>query len=135
MWGNNMWFASYLYRRGILTAEQIIEASIRQSDRRIPLGKLALECKKLTLKQVAKVLEAQTEEGKRFGQLAVQLGFLSDLDVAHLLMVQNDRLPSLTKVLIEMGALDQETADSEFRIARQTAAANDELLTFSPSRV
>jgi uncharacterized protein YaaQ len=130
-----MWFASYLYRRGLLSAEQIIEASIVQNDRRIPLGKLALECKKLTLKQVAKVLDAQTEEGKRFGQLAVQLGFLSEQDVAYLLMVQNDRLPSLTKVLIEMGALDQESADIEFGNARRAAAANDELLTLAPSRV
>ena len=130
-----MWFASYLYRRGIVSAEQIVEASIRQSDKRIPLGRLALECKKLTFKQVSQVLEAQSEEGKRFGQLAVQLGFLSKEDVAHLLMVQNDRLPSLTKVLIEMDALDQETADLEFTNARQAAAANDELLTLSPGRV
>jgi uncharacterized protein YaaQ len=130
-----MWFASYLYRRGLVSAEQIVEASIRQSDYRIPLGRLALESGKLNFKQVAKVLEVQTEEGKRFGQLAVQLGFLSKEDVAYLLMVQNDRLPSLTKVLIEMGGLDQETADIEFTNARQAAAANDELLTVVPSRV
>jgi hypothetical protein len=129
-----MWFASYLYRRGLVSAEQIVEASIRQGDHRIPLGKLALECKKLTFKQVAKVLEVQTEEGKRFGQLAIDLGFLTKEDVAYLLMLQNDRLPSLTKVLIEMGALEQETADLEFVSARQAAAVNDELLTMSPSR-
>lgn len=129
-----MWFASYLYRRGFVTAEQIVEASIVQNDRRIPLGKLALETKKMSVKQVAKVLNAQTEEGKRFGQLAVQLGFLTDQDVAYLLMVQNDRLPSLMKVLIEMGAIDQETADIEFGNARQAAAANGERLTLAPSR-
>ena len=131
-----MWFASYLYRRGLITAEQIVEASIQQGDCRIPLGRLALELKKLTVKQVAKVLEAQTEEGKRFGQLAVRLGFLSEQDVAYLLMVQNNRLPSLTKVLIEMGAIDQATADFEFNnAARRAAAANDELLTLAPSSV
>jgi hypothetical protein len=130
-----MWFASYLYRRGLITAEQIVEASIRQGDCRIPLGRLALELKKLTVKQVAKVLEAQTEEGKRFGQLAVRLGFLTEQDVAYLLMVQNNRLPSLTKVLIGMGALDQATADLEFNNARRAAAANDELLTLVPSSV
>ena len=129
-----MWFATYLYRRGLVSAEQIIEASIRQSDRRIPLGKLALECKKLSIKQVAKVLDAQNEEGKRFGQIAVQMGFLTEYDVAYLLMVQNDRLPSLRKVLVEMGALDEETMDAEFRNARQAAAANDELLLSAPAR-
>jgi uncharacterized protein YaaQ len=127
-----MWFASHLYRHGLITADEIVEALIRQSDHRIPLGRLALESKKLTLKQVAKVLAAQTEEGQRFGQLAVRMGFLSEHDVAYLLMVQNNRLPSLTSVLIEMGALDRETADREFHNARRVAAVSDELLMAGP---
>jgi hypothetical protein len=123
-----MWFAAYLYRRGLVTAEQVIEASIRQSERQVPLGKLALESKKLSIKQVGKVLRAQAEEGQRFGQLAVQMGFLTEHDVAYLLMVQNDQLPSLGQILVEMRAIDRRTLDAEFRIARRAAVENDEVL-------
>jgi uncharacterized protein YaaQ len=127
-----MWFATYLYRRGLVSAEQIIEASIRQSDRRIPLGRLALECKKLSIHQVAKILDAQIEEGQRFGQLAIRMGFLSERDVAYLLMVQNDRLPALRQILVEMRALDPATMEVEFKNAQRAAVANDELLMVVP---
>jgi hypothetical protein len=127
-----MWFATYLYRRGLVTAEQVIEASIRQSDRQIPLGQLALELKKLSIKQVGKVLRVQAEESRRFGQLAVQMGFLTEYDVAYLLMVQNDRLPSLGQILVEMRAIDRQTLEAEFRIAQRAAVENDEVLEVVP---
>jgi hypothetical protein len=129
-----MWFATYLYRCGLVTAEQVVEASIRQSDERIPLGRLALETKKLTVKDIAKILQAQTEGEQRFGKVAVRLGLLTERDVADLLMIQNDRLPSMGDVLVEMGATDRETMEAESVLARKAAAAREELLVGSPAR-
>ena len=129
-----MWFATYLYRRGLITAEQVVEASIRQSDERIPLGRLALETKKLSVKGIAKILQAQTEGDQRFGKTAVRLGLLTERDVADLLMIQNDRLPAMGDVLVEMGAIDRETMEAESILARKAAAAREELLVGGAAR-
>ena len=66
-----MWFATYLYRQGLVSAPEILDAAVRQIDSRIPIGRLALEKKKMTVKQVAQVLRHQVDENKPFGRLAV----------------------------------------------------------------
>ena len=114
-----MWFATYLYRNGLVSAEQVLDAAERQANERVPIGRLALEQKLLTVKQVAQVLSLQANERKPFGRIAVEHGLLSEADVAYLLMVQIDRTKPIDEYLVEMGAIDPQTMREEFAKARQ----------------
>ena len=80
-----------LVRRGIITAEQFVQAVEWQLDQRPRLGRLALESGKLTMKQVFAVLEEQTDNDKPFGETAVELGFLTKRQVNNLLKQQNTK--------------------------------------------
>ena len=114
-----MWFATYLYRNGLVSAEQVLEAAERQANDRVPIGRLALEQKLLTVKQVAEVLSLQANEHMPFGRLAVEHGLLSEADVAHLLMLQIDRTRPIDEYLMDMGAIDRQTMTEQFAQARR----------------
>lgn len=113
--GGAMFFAMHLYRKGLVSADQVLEAVARQNESRVPIGRLAVQTKKMTIKQVAKVLAEQADRRELFGKLAVDMGFISEDDLARLLMVQNDQLKPLHEILVDMGAIDRAAVDDEYR--------------------
>ncbi|UXY14634.1 chain length determinant protein tyrosine kinase EpsG [Chitiniphilus purpureus] len=52
------------------------------------IGRVLLEMGKLTPQQTAHILEVHQEEGLRFGQAAVRLGYLTEADLRHALAQQ-----------------------------------------------
>ena len=66
-----MFLEVLLVRRGLITAEQFVQAVEWQLAQRPLLGRLALESGKLSMKQVFAELEAQTDNDKPFGETAV----------------------------------------------------------------
>lgn len=122
-----MWFAMYLYRQGRVSATDILEAIERQTAERVPIGRLAMDLKMMTMKQVADVLRLQVDDDQPFGRLAVKQGFLSEQDVAVLLMEQSNRLKPLAKILVEIGAIDEKSLETEFVNARRHASNSSEL--------
>ena len=108
-----------LVRRGLISADQFVQAVEWQFEQRPRLGRVALETGKLTMKQVFAILEEQTVNGKLFGDTAVDLGFLTKRQVTSLLKLQNDRVPTLSQSLIAIGAIDQDEYDREFGDFRQ----------------
>jgi hypothetical protein len=126
-----VWFVLHLYQAGLVSAGEILEALLRQNERRIPVGTLAVQMKKMSVKQVAHVLAEQADRHESFGQLAVALGHLSEQDLAHLLMVQNDRLQPLSDILVELGAIDRQRVEMEYKNARRLACDNGEHLALT----
>ncbi len=118
-----MFLGVNLVRRGVITADQLVDAVERQMNRRPRLGRLALETGKLTMKQVFAVLEEQTVGNQPFGETAIELGFITKRQVSNLLRKQRDMTPSVSECLIEIGAIDRETLDRESNDLRGTQAA------------
>jgi len=101
-----MQFLVHLVRSGVLTAEQAIDAIDAQLRSMKPLGKLALESRMMTVREVMTVLERQAEVPDiMFGETAVELGFLTQDKVAALLATQRRQRLSLDQVLINMGGV------------------------------
>jgi hypothetical protein len=121
-----MWLATYLYRNGLVSADQVLEAAERQVNDRPPIGRLALEQKLMTMHQVAEVLAAQADARKAFGRIAVERGFLREIDVARLLMIQNDRTKPIDDYLVAMGAIDQQTIRDEYARAREEVISEND---------
>lgn len=124
-----MWFATYLYRNKMVTAEQVLEAAECQMRDRVPIGRLALELKMLTMKQVADVLSAQATERKAFGQISVERGYLQDADLAYLLMVQTDRTRPIDEYLVDMGAISRDELQDAYAAARSAVVSENDRTT------
>jgi hypothetical protein len=110
-----MQFAMYLVDNGVLSCEEYYEASKLQQHSRPQLGALAIEARRLTVKQVFAVLSLQCDEpNTRFGELAVRLGYLTDDDISHLLAEQERRATPLLDVLVENDFLSAELAEQHY---------------------
>ncbi|MCA9217759.1 MAG: hypothetical protein KDB27_32040 [Planctomycetales bacterium] len=104
-----MWFACYLHKKGIITGDQFAEAVREQLSRRPLLGAIAIQSGKLSVKQVMRVFTVQADDlEKAFGELAIELGFLTEEDLAQLLLEQANSAPQLSEILVETGALTRE---------------------------
>jgi hypothetical protein len=104
-------FGLFLVRQGRATPEQVIDALDRQTARQQPIGRVAYDESILTADQIIKVLGEQTHEleasRKRFGEIAVDHGYLNDTQVGQLLSAQRDGRPLLGDILVQMGVLDR----------------------------
>lgn len=112
----------YLVRRGVITADQYVDACEQQFDSRRKLGELALTYHKLSMKQVMEILEDQTESPLPFGQLAVQKGFLTESQLLELLGLQSETCPSITEVLVDQRVLTKRKIQQETKRFRAAMA-------------
>jgi hypothetical protein len=111
-------FRFHLIRRGLITADEFVDATERQAESRPTLGELALRNRKLSMQQVFAVLAAQVDSPKPFGRLAVEMGFLSDAERLSLLGKQVDLCPAFADVLVDQHVLDPDTVRRELQMYR-----------------
>ncbi|HBE72247.1 MAG TPA: hypothetical protein DDW52_29285 [Planctomycetaceae bacterium] len=119
-----MKIATRLYRRGQITAEQLAESLCVAAKRRKPIGQIALERRVLTIRQAMEVLAFQSEHSNvQFGQAAVRLGYLTEAEVTSLLGIQEEEVPTLSAILVELGYVSTQTLAEEISVQRELAHA------------
>lgn len=115
-----MKFGMYLYRSGLIDADQFLKGLELQEERLVPLGVLAMEQGTLAVRDVLSILRVQSDlPNDRFGDIAIELGLMSGRDLAELLMLQSDRKPSLADCLVELGFLTKLQKDDELAAFRR----------------
>jgi hypothetical protein len=122
-----MQFGMYLYKQGIITAEQFVAAMELQDEQVVPLGVIAMEEGKLAVRDVLSILRVQSDlPNDRFGDIAIELGMMTKRDLAELLMQQSNRRLKIGDCLVELGILKQEQLDdalAAFRRERERGGA------------
>ncbi|RIK84892.1 MAG: hypothetical protein DCC67_04605 [Planctomycetota bacterium] len=112
-----MHFALWLCARGIVSADDAL-AAIRYCDRQTPrIAQLALREHALTVEKVLRVLKRQAVSAELFGEIAIDMGYLTPEGVARLLKLQRESVPSLIETLVELMNYDRamlHSAHAEF---------------------
>ena len=107
-----MLFGKYLVEREIINADEFYQAFKAQLASRPQLGTLAVQRRLLTMHQVFAVLEAQCDRpSELFGDLAVQMDFITSDNVAQLLREQSDLMKPFKDVLVDLEILDRTQAE------------------------
>ena len=104
-----------------ISASVALKALDRFVQTRIPLGRLALAEGILKMGPLLHILDEQLGEGsvgdtRRFGEIAVALGYLDEIHVKALLAAQAAVPPSFEQILIDLGGFDgvpERLADEE----------------------
>ncbi|MCK5231352.1 MAG: hypothetical protein KAR13_13855 [Desulfobulbaceae bacterium] len=104
-------FCQFLIKRGFVNTEDIYEALNVQKNQKIPIGKIALKEKILSVKQVFKILNDQVDNPKLFGEIAIGLGYLNENDVALLLNIQRSIISPIVDILVDTGIISPENCD------------------------
>ena len=103
-------FGDYLVRQNIIREKDLTRTLEMQKIDRIPLGQLALQEGLIENKTLFRILSRQRkEEGRNqtFGQLAIQLGYLTDEQISELLKMQIQTNRLLGELLVSQGFVSQ----------------------------
>ncbi len=103
-------FGDYLVRQSIIREKDLTRTLEMQKTDRIPLGQLALQEGLIDNKALFRILSRQRKvEGRNqtFGQLAIQLGYLSQEQVNELLKMQSQTNRLLGELLVSQGLVSQ----------------------------
>ena len=115
-----MQFGLYLVEKGVIGAKQFVTALRQQVQEHVPLGQLAVEKGILTNRQVFEILRAQSDTPPdQFGKSAVGQGKLSEQKLAELLWEQSQRQRPLAEILVEQGALTEDSYREELSAFRR----------------
>ncbi|MEO0323749.1 MAG: hypothetical protein AAF447_12385 [Myxococcota bacterium] len=101
-------FFEFLQVSGKLRLDDESRARLDEVRFRPRVGELALRQRTMGVEQIAQVLAAQAGTTQRFGELAVEMGFLKDIDVVGLLENQRQYRPPLSWAIVEAGLMSAE---------------------------
>lgn len=105
----NTQFASSVVRFGLCDQEQADRIAHQVSRRWMPLGKILIRTKKLTIKQSGAVFSEQADQPRKlFGELAVELGFCTQEDVDEAIVYQRTECPHVLDLVMSESDVDPE---------------------------
>ena len=97
---------------GWASLEEISDAVAARRSQRPMIGELLMKRRKLTVQQVFAVLAEEATSSKLFGQIAVEMGFVTASDVGEMLYQQTLMCPPLWQVLVSRGVITSSQAES-----------------------
>lgn len=96
-------FGQFLLRRGELDEGQLLQALRLMEELNQTLGELAVEREFATEADCRRVNGEQKRKDLPFGELAMQMGILNQVELEELLQVQQRTRVDLSKALVELG--------------------------------
>ena len=119
----------YLLEKGRLTKEQLSIAYDIQESRRAKLGVIAVSEKLMTVAQAEEINALQATMDKRFGDLAIERGYITEIQCGYLLSLQQNEFMTFTSALVEKKIMTLEEVDSMISEYQQEKQFTDEQMT------
>lgn len=105
-------FANYLVERGTLTEDQLELIFSAKEKRRARLGVIAVAEKVMTAEEADEVNQLQALYDKRFGDIAIEHGYLTEEQVARLLDLQGNNFLAFVQSSIDSNILTIDEIDN-----------------------
>jgi hypothetical protein len=110
----------YLKKKGIISADQLVEALEAQLQALVPIGQLALEEGILSARDIFDVLRAQSDSPHDlFGELAIELRLMTREQLMRLLIIQTERKQPLAEILVWQGVITERKVAVEMAAYRR----------------
>ncbi|MCR5624329.1 MAG: chemotaxis protein CheX [Lachnospiraceae bacterium] len=103
-----VYFCNYLEEKGLLSKEQSAEVIDKCRKSKVKLGLLATELNFMTQEQANEVNKIQQKEDRRFGDIAIEKGYLSEGQLSLLLKQQGDGYLLFVQAVTEADLLDND---------------------------
>lgn len=105
-------FGDYLLGKNIITQEQYDSVLSYRKTNRVKLGLIAVEQKLLTVTKAEEVNRLQMKMDKRFGDIAVEMGYLNEEEVSMLLKMQGNPYLLFVQAVTENDIMSKEKVDA-----------------------
>lgn len=110
-----IYFGKYLEDKGIITYQQYHELLEQSKNKRVKLGLLAVEMDYMSKTEAEEVNHLQTVLDQRFGDIAVDKGYLTPEQVERLLKKQGDPYMLFIQELTENNIMNLEQIQKELK--------------------
>ena len=100
-----LYFGNYLVEKNKISWSQFEDSIMQRQKTRVKLGLIAVAEKLLTTKQAEEINEIQKRMDRRFGDIAIEKGYLLDEEVTYLLNMQGNSYLQFVQVLTEKNIL------------------------------
>lgn len=121
-----LYFGKYLVDQNVITQGECNSIIEKQKSARVKLGLLAVETKLMTQAQADEVNTLQTLMDKRFGDIAVSKGYLTDEQVGQLLKKQGDAYLQFVQTVTEEGLMDMSQLNQHMDAYKKATGYSDE---------
>lgn len=101
-------FANYLLEKGKLSEKNLSDIFAIQDEKRVRLGVIAVSEKLMTIDQVEEINQLQAVNDKRFGDIAVENGYLTEEHVKRLLFLQGNSFLAFVQSMIDLSCMNME---------------------------
>jgi hypothetical protein len=105
-------FGNYLLGKNIITQEQLDHILDYRKSNRVKLGLIAVEQKLLTTTKAEEINHLQMKMDKRFGDIAIEKGYLTEEEVSKLLKLQGTPYLLFVQAVTEHDMLSKEKVDA-----------------------
>ncbi|WP_026660903.1 chemotaxis protein CheX [Butyrivibrio sp. AC2005] len=119
----------YLLDRGTITKAQLYTAYQVMESRRARLGVIAVTEKLMTVAQAEEINAIQAMKDKRFGDLAIERGYISEIQLGYLLSLQGNEFQTFTSALVEKCIMTLEEVDNILRTYQQDKELTEDQMT------
>ena len=97
-------FGNYLFSCGYVTKAQLLPALLRQPHEVVRVSTLALYAGYMSAQEIESIIKIQNEQGRKFSELAIEQGLLTQAQVLELLNTKAPDFLMLGQTLIDDGA-------------------------------
>ena len=104
----SQFFGNYLLKKKKITKDQFSSCMEYMRANRVKLGLVAESEGLITRKQADELNRLQMQTDKRFGDLAIERGYLTDTDISHLLQLQGSPYLIFVQALEENNILHRD---------------------------
>ena len=118
-------FGKFLVEQNKISGDSMSKALELQQSARAKLGLIAVSEKLITIEQADMINRRQALEDKRFGDIAVELGILTESQVSHILGLQGNPYLVFVQTLTEQGFLSSEEIETELRSYQESLKFSD----------
>lgn len=109
-------FGNYLVQAGKISREKLDEIIEYENTVRVKLGTIAVAEKLMTEAQAEEVNQLQAVMDKRFGDIAVEKGYLTDDQVGQILKKQGNAYMIFVQTLIDQEVMDMDEIEKELSV-------------------
>lgn len=96
-------FLDHLIKIEVIDAEAALHVLDEQRQQTPPIGRIALLHGYLNMKQVFEILQVQVDTGLRFGEQAIVLNHLNEIQLTEMLEEQRNSKPGVGGILCDLG--------------------------------
>ncbi len=116
-------FGGFLLYEGEIGKHDLERALRYQMEEYVALGTLAVREKCLSERQLCDIKGYQRARGGLFGDIAIELGFLNEVEVDALLKIQDEKHIKIGEILVLFGVINRENMELRLQDFHELARA------------